>query len=90
MQLSPAAKAVSCLWLHHGRLRMKEDMAPTASLALSAWHRTSASSTRGLIAVAFDQRNHGSRKINDLNSRVSYTPSRCWPRLYALPFGFGL
>ncbi|KAI1875213.1 hypothetical protein JX265_004271 [Neoarthrinium moseri] len=69
-ELSPAAKAVSCLWLHHGRLRMKEDMAPTASLALSAWHRTSASSTRGLIAVAFDQRNHGSRKINDLNNQA--------------------
>ncbi|KAK8089420.1 hypothetical protein PG997_004381 [Apiospora hydei] len=68
-QLPTAATAVSCLWLHHGRLGNKNDMATFAALALSAWHaRTndnnstgSSSPSRGLIAVAFDERNHGTR-----------------------------
>ncbi|KAK7951786.1 uncharacterized protein PG986_007514 [Apiospora aurea] len=69
-QLPTAATAVSCLWLHHGRLGNKNDMATFAALVLSAWHaRTndnnsstgSSSASRGLIAVAFDERNHGTR-----------------------------
>ncbi|KAK7965117.1 hypothetical protein PG988_010121 [Apiospora saccharicola] len=66
-ELPAGATAVSCLWLHHGRLGNKNDMATIAALALSAWHArarsnsTSSSSSRGLIAVAFDSRNHGAR-----------------------------
>ncbi|KAF6839436.1 hypothetical protein CPLU01_01856 [Colletotrichum plurivorum] len=58
--------AVSCLWLYHGRLRAKEDMGDFAARAVSRWNsseqRTKAG--RGLIAVAFDQRNHGSRLLS--------------------------
>ncbi|KAI6084629.1 hypothetical protein F4821DRAFT_167193 [Hypoxylon rubiginosum] len=64
-ELPPAASKVSCLWLHHPRLRVKEDMAAIASQILSAYHQQG-SSSRGLIAVAFDQRNHGSRLVDDL------------------------
>ncbi|KAI1274558.1 hypothetical protein F5Y07DRAFT_401246 [Xylaria sp. FL0933] len=69
-ELPPAATSISCLWLHHPRLRTKEDMASIAEEVLLAYHKTassssSASSTRGLIAVAFDQRNHGSRLVSD-------------------------
>ncbi|KAI1308506.1 hypothetical protein F5Y03DRAFT_90597 [Xylaria venustula] len=66
-ELPPAATEISCLWLHHPRLRRKEDMANIAEKVLSAFHSTSTStsaSARGLIAVAFDQRNHGSRLIS--------------------------
>ncbi|KAK8049221.1 hypothetical protein PG994_010951 [Apiospora phragmitis] len=65
-ELPMGATAISCLWLHHGRLGNKNDMATFAALALSAWHArannsTTSSSSRGLIAVAFDERNHGMR-----------------------------
>ncbi|OTA70028.1 hypothetical protein K449DRAFT_404427 [Hypoxylon sp. EC38] len=63
-ELPAAASKVSCLWLHHPRLRSKEDMANIADQVLSAYHQRSPSSTRGLIAVAFDQRNHGSRLVD--------------------------
>ncbi|KAK6073530.1 alpha/beta-hydrolase [Seiridium cupressi] len=64
-ELAPNATTISCLWLHHPRLRVKEDMSTIASLALSSWHRHPSSSARGLIAVAFDQRNHGTRLISE-------------------------
>ncbi|KAI1778617.1 Alpha/Beta hydrolase protein [Hypoxylon cercidicola] len=64
-ELPAAADKVSCLWLHHPRLRVKEDMAGFANLVLSAYHHRGPSS-RGLIAVAFDQRNHGSRLVDDM------------------------
>ncbi|KAI0472800.1 hypothetical protein GGR56DRAFT_583340 [Xylariaceae sp. FL0804] len=72
-ELPPSATRVSCLWLHHPRLRRKEDMADTAHRILSAYHREHSSitgttptttTTRGLMAVAFDQRNHGTRLVD--------------------------
>jgi hypothetical protein len=63
-ELAPAATRVSCLWLHHPRTRRKEDMADIATRCVSAWNGDStrpAGSNRGLVALAFDQRNHGSR-----------------------------
>ncbi|KAF3058561.1 hypothetical protein GL218_05278 [Daldinia childiae] len=62
-ELPATAAKVSCLWLHHGRLRKKEDMIPFANQFLSAYHEKS-EPTRGLIAVALDQRNHGSRLVD--------------------------
>ncbi|OHE90863.1 hypothetical protein CORC01_13840 [Colletotrichum orchidophilum] len=61
--------AVSCLWLHHQRLRAKEAMSDIASRVIFRWEETSLSSRggsavsggRALIAVAFDQQNHGTR-----------------------------
>ncbi|KAI1394309.1 uncharacterized protein F4822DRAFT_44986 [Hypoxylon trugodes] len=63
-ELHPAATNVSCLWLHHPRLRSKEDMTNIAGQVLSAYHQKQ--TTRGLIAVAFDQRNHGTRLVDEL------------------------
>lgn len=59
---------VSVLWLHHPRTRAKEDMAAFAARAVSGWHqRRSENSnlTRGLVAVVFDQRNHGGRLVEE-------------------------
>uniref|UniRef100_L2FPI3 Uncharacterized protein n=1 Tax=Colletotrichum fructicola (strain Nara gc5) TaxID=1213859 RepID=L2FPI3_COLFN len=60
--------AVSVLWLYHGRGRAKEDMGAFASRIVSQHNAAATSSPatkRGLIAVAFDQRNHGSRLVSD-------------------------
>lgn len=78
-ELPPTATSVSCLWLHHPRLNTREGMADFADSCLSAWHApppsspnadpgkrsssSSSSTNRGLVAVAFDQRNHGSRLV---------------------------
>ncbi|KAI8956593.1 hypothetical protein F5Y11DRAFT_153427 [Daldinia sp. FL1419] len=70
-ELPATASKISCLWLHHGRLRKKEDMTPFADKFITAYHQTSGP-TRGLIAVAFDQRNHGSRLV-DKRANESWT-----------------
>ncbi|KAK8152998.1 Alpha/Beta hydrolase protein [Phyllosticta citrichinensis] len=61
-QLPPQPSSVACLWLLHPRHQTKECMAPLASQAIQAWN--SRQTTSGLIAVSFDQRNHGSRKVD--------------------------
>ncbi|KAK1580438.1 uncharacterized protein LY79DRAFT_307456 [Colletotrichum navitas] len=70
------ASTVSCLWLHHPRLRAKEDMGDFASRVIARWEETlssssaagngagSVGSSRALIAVAFDQQNHGTRTVS--------------------------
>ncbi|KAI8945318.1 hypothetical protein F4801DRAFT_136833 [Xylaria longipes] len=68
-ELPATATSISCLWLHHPRLRRKEDMAYVANEMVSAFSASSSpvsASTRGLIAVAFDQRNHGSRLVSEV------------------------
>ncbi|CAJ2502410.1 Uu.00g098040.m01.CDS01 [Anthostomella pinea] len=68
-ELPANATSISCLWLHHPRLRTKDMMAYIANASLSAFHSSStAPTTRGLIAVAFDQRNHGSRIIDPVGN----------------------
>ncbi|KAI1441563.1 Alpha/Beta hydrolase protein [Annulohypoxylon stygium] len=62
-ELPEGASKISCLWLHHPRLRSKDDMTNIADQILAAYHQKS-SPERGLIAVAFDQRNHGSRLVD--------------------------
>lgn len=79
-ELTPAITQVSCLWLHHPRLRRKEDMADTAHLIVSGFNHKAAKaaaasgsgqkSNRGLIAVAFDQRNHGTRMMDELSNEA--------------------
>jgi hypothetical protein len=56
----PKSASVSLLWLHHPRLRSKEDMADIAARCVAA------ADARGhcLVALAFDQRNHGSRLVD--------------------------
>ncbi|KAG8169497.1 hypothetical protein KVR01_000242 [Diaporthe batatas] len=58
---------VSVLWLHNPRLGTKARMAPMAHRAVGEYNATKQpSSTRGLIAAAFDQRNHGTREVHPL------------------------
>ena len=71
-ELDPTVSRVSCLWLHHPRSGSKEDMGTIAMRLVSAWserrrHTPSSSAgapSPGLIALAFDQRNHGSRRVH--------------------------
>lgn len=57
---------VACLWLLHPRLQTQECMAPIAAHAITAWNkqRRSGTGTKGLIAVSFDARNHGTRLVD--------------------------
>ncbi|KAK4203277.1 hypothetical protein QBC40DRAFT_346376 [Triangularia verruculosa] len=76
-ELSPSIHHISILWLHHQRTHTKQSMRDIASRCISAWnsfslhqnvHNPSASSTtprRGLIAIAYDQRNHGTRLVEE-------------------------
>lgn len=72
---------VTCLWLLNPRLQTKESMAPLAAHTIAEWNKarrpnaqsknaesTSSSSKRGLIAVAFDQRNHGTREVRRVSN----------------------
>lgn len=64
-ELPPATKSISVQWLLHPRLQTKEIMASVASSCINDWNqRRSPDCKVGLIAVAFDQRNHGSREVN--------------------------
>jgi hypothetical protein len=66
-ELSPSCKSVSVLWLLHPRLSDKDAMASIASKCVNDWNqRASINGGTGLIAVAFDQRNHGSREVDTL------------------------
>jgi pimeloyl-ACP methyl ester carboxylesterase len=74
-ELPPSASSVACLWLLHPRLQAKETMAPIAAQVISAWnariHANKAGKRpKGLIAVAFDQRNHGSRQVDKLHNEA--------------------
>ncbi|KAK3946049.1 hypothetical protein QBC46DRAFT_370692 [Diplogelasinospora grovesii] len=64
---SASRVSVSCLWLHHPRGRKKEDMGDIACRCVAAWNQKgnggNGGNGRGLIALAFDQRNHGTRMV---------------------------
>ncbi|KAI9647817.1 hypothetical protein NHQ30_004205 [Ciborinia camelliae] len=69
-EVSGSCTSISCLWLHHPRLRNKKAMEDVASKCIQEWNQLSGSNrTMGLIAVAFDQRNHGSREVNALANK---------------------
>src|SRR5438045_4398471 len=57
---------LACLWLLHPRLQTKETMSPIASHFINAWNGRQQKNSKGLIAVSFDQRNHGSRQAEKL------------------------
>lgn len=85
-ELSPASKSISCLWLLHPRLQTKEIMASVAASCINDWNqRPSSDRTVGLIAVAFDQRNHGGRKVHDLANQAC----KCWNGLCGCTFEEG-
>lgn len=76
-EIPQQASEVSCLWLLHPRLGTQERMDGIAIAAITEWNKKieqdSTSSggggrlpARGLIAVSFDQRNHGTRLVDPL------------------------
>lgn len=65
-ELASSAKEVAVLWLLHPRLQVQSIMAPIAAASIHDWNGRSASKSKGLIAVSFDQRNHGTREVNPL------------------------
>ena len=93
-ELPEEIKEVACLWLLHPRLQTQACMEPIASSTIHEWNERQRATKRqdrtiGLIAVSFDQRNHGTREVDTLaneawrsgNSRhaqdmfASYRPS---------------
>ncbi|KAF2848344.1 hypothetical protein T440DRAFT_470215 [Plenodomus tracheiphilus IPT5] len=67
-ELSPSTQQVACLWLLHPRLQTAETMAPIAGQIISTYN--SRKPSQGLIAVAFDQRNHGTRCVDKLHNEA--------------------
>ncbi|KAE8144870.1 hypothetical protein BDV25DRAFT_145189 [Aspergillus avenaceus] len=73
-ELPSHVSEVACLWLLHPRLATKERMSGFATAAITDWniraktdsHDDSNLSAKGLIAIAFDQRNHGTRLVEPL------------------------
>ena len=60
---------VVCLWLLHPRLHTQSCMELVAASAISEWNtklQCIEGRRMGLVAISFDQRNHGSREVNAL------------------------
>ncbi|KAI9040494.1 uncharacterized protein KD926_008199 [Aspergillus affinis] len=76
-ELPSNATEVACLWLLHPRLATQERMSPIAGAVIKDWNQRihdraadSKAPVTGLIAVAFDQRNHGSRLVDPLGNEA--------------------
>lgn len=76
-ELPPQATEVACLWLLHPRLATQERMSGIAGSVIRDWNQKlqdrpaeSKTPVTGLIAVAFDQRNHGSRLVDPLGNEA--------------------
>jgi pimeloyl-ACP methyl ester carboxylesterase len=71
-ELPSSTTEVACLWLLHPRLQTQACMQPFAASTISNWNerlregRAGPGSKKGLIAVAFDLRNHGTREVDKL------------------------
>ena len=66
-EIPSEVKDIACLWLLHPRLQKQECMAPVAASIINAWNaklQLPQTPRRGLIAVSFDQRNHGTRLVH--------------------------
>lgn len=64
----PASGPVTCLWLLHPRTRDRSIMKDIASRAVAAWNESPEGKRgqRGLVALAADMPNHGTRLVEDL------------------------
>jgi hypothetical protein len=67
--------SLSILWLLHPRLQTEKSMAPIAAQTIHHWNQrlktnrkdeAARTPVKGLIAVSFDQRNHGGRLVDKL------------------------
>lgn len=65
-ELFPDVREVACLWLLHPRLQTQECMGPLAAATLNDWSRRKECKGIGLLAITFDQRNHGSREVDPM------------------------
>ena len=68
-ELNKDIKDVACLWLLHPRLQTQSCMAPIAASTIAAWNerqRKPKTKRTNLIAISFDQRNHGSREVDNM------------------------
>jgi len=54
----------------HPRLQTQECMAPFAAQFIKSWNSKPQSKSKGLIAVSFDQRNHGSRLVSSISNEA--------------------
>ena len=74
-ELSQETKIVACLWLLNPRLQTQACMEPVAYSVVGDWNqrlqqKKDCSQFPGLIAVSFDQRNHGSREIDPIANQT--------------------
>lgn len=74
-ELNPNVKDVACLWLLHPRLQTQQCMKPVAASAIQNWNERiqqmkGRKPATGLIAVSFDQRNHGLREVDKLANQA--------------------
>lgn len=65
-ELPQNVQEIACLWLLHPRLQTQASMAPLAAQAIHYWNSKRGNRSKGLIAVSFDQRNHGSRLVDKM------------------------
>jgi hypothetical protein len=65
-ELPADAASVACLWLLHPRLTNEAAMHPLAAQTIRGWYARRPKGGAGLIAVSFDQRNHGGRLVDAL------------------------
>src|SRR3954453_21637049 len=66
-ELPKSCKTITCLWLLHPRLSSKQSMANMASATITDWQQRAPTDNKlGIIAIAFDQRNHGTRLVHKL------------------------
>lgn len=65
-ELRPQVNDVACLWLLHPRLGTQERMTDIATSVITNWNAKHRDTPKELIAVAFDQRNHGTRVVDPL------------------------
>ncbi|KAH8696176.1 hypothetical protein BGW36DRAFT_276688, partial [Talaromyces proteolyticus] len=76
-ELHPQTTQFACVWLLHGRLNSQACMEPIATSLVGHWNEkwydvanSSPLRQRGLIAVSFDQRNHGSRLVDSMANKT--------------------
>ncbi|GIZ42748.1 hypothetical protein CKM354_000600600 [Cercospora kikuchii] len=68
-ELPQHPEEIVAFWLLHGRGDTQDSMAYTAAALIEAWNsKRKSQSQKGLICVNFDQRNHGSRMVENDNN----------------------
>ncbi|GAB7358769.1 hypothetical protein MBLNU230_g3995t1 [Neophaeotheca triangularis] len=67
-ELPSDTSEIACLWLLHGRGDTQDSMSFTAAAMLEAWNKKRKPGDKSLVCVCFDQRNHGSRMVDNLAS----------------------